>query len=442
MRLLPRSARWTWLAAVIIWLALNWLLWSLIPTRPKASWAIPDETTILAISADGEVVRTVERMNHDTPYRAVVRHTGFSAQARDQVAVLPGTENFEIARVSPDGNWLLLKKVAAGRKTFALADTVSGETKTLDFAPAQERPDGMMPDTGRSDAEFSPDGRVLTIPDPDRDGGFLAWRLPYTKMATRYAPADWPPAFSPDGRFLAWVRPPCREHAKSELVVVEVESGAERAVFRQSGSIEILRFTDDGQSLICKVSDTDELVCYWLDGRERWTTRRQIFLSRSGPFLAQAEWRDDGKHRVTVCGANDGVVLSEIPLPADTHWVDMLSPRTLAFTEYSPEPSTIKRYLSNWGLGRILPENHENLCLFNVATGQAQGTVPLEPGLEYFAVTPHGRAIAVVSKGLLQVWDIPPRKSLGWFAAFAAILALPIAWLSRRRVHRLRREVM
>ena len=36
------------------------------------------------------------------------------------------------------------------------------------------------------------------------------------------------------------------------------------------------------------------------------------------------------------------------------------------------------------------------------------------------------------------VWDIPPRKSLTWFAAGAALLALPIAFLARRRVRRLR----
>jgi hypothetical protein len=37
-----------------------------------------------------------------------------------------------------------------------------------------------------------------------------------------------------------------------------------------------------------------------------------------------------------------------------------------------------------------------------------------------------------------SIWDIPPRKSLTWFAAGAAILALPIAFVAWRRTRKLR----
>ena len=36
------------------------------------------------------------------------------------------------------------------------------------------------------------------------------------------------------------------------------------------------------------------------------------------------------------------------------------------------------------------------------------------------------------------LWDIPPRKSLTWFAAGAALLALPIALVAWRRTRKLR----
>jgi hypothetical protein len=39
---------------------------------------------------------------------------------------------------------------------------------------------------------------------------------------------------------------------------------------------------------------------------------------------------------------------------------------------------------------------------------------------------------------LLTIWDIPPCKSLTWFAAGAAILALPIALVAWRRTRKLR----
>jgi hypothetical protein len=42
------------------------------------------------------------------------------------------------------------------------------------------------------------------------------------------------------------------------------------------------------------------------------------------------------------------------------------------------------------------------------------------------------------AQSLWLIWDIPPRKSLTWFAAGAAILALPIALVAWRRTRKLR----
>ena len=49
-------------------------------------------------------------------------------------------------------------------------------------------------------------------------------------------------------------------------------------------------------------------------------------------------------------------------------------------------------------------------------------------------------AINASQDGQLEFWDIPPRKSLTWFALSAAVLALPPAGLAWRRSRRLRRE--
>jgi hypothetical protein len=38
----------------------------------------------------------------------------------------------------------------------------------------------------------------------------------------------------------------------------------------------------------------------------------------------------------------------------------------------------------------------------------------------------------------IAIWDIPPRKSLTWFTAGAALLALPTALLVWRRTRKLR----
>jgi hypothetical protein len=55
--------------------------------------------------------------------------------------------------------------------------------------------------------------------------------------------------------------------------------------------------------------------------------------------------------------------------------------------------------------------------------------------------SPTGETVAIFQSGSnnsWQIWDIPPRKSLTWFTAGAALLALPIAVIARRRVRKLR----
>jgi hypothetical protein len=63
------------------------------------------------------------------------------------------------------------------------------------------------------------------------------------------------------------------------------------------------------------------------------------------------------------------------------------------------------------------------------------------PKQAWRAYSPDGRSFAALdTAGNIAIWDLPPRKPLGWFALAAGVLALPIAWLARRRVRRLRRE--
>jgi hypothetical protein len=43
--------------------------------------------------------------------------------------------------------------------------------------------------------------------------------------------------------------------------------------------------------------------------------------------------------------------------------------------------------------------------------------------------------------GVVDIFELPPRKPLTWFVLAAAVLALPFAGLAWRRSRRLRREV-
>jgi hypothetical protein len=77
----------------------------------------------------------------------------------------------------------------------------------------------------------------------------------------------------------------------------------------------------------------------------------------------------------------------------------------------------------------------DEIVLMDFKHGQLIGRIPAPEDLVFHA---DGKTALASSQGEIQVWDIPPRKSLPWFAVGAAFLALPIALLARRRVRRLR----
>jgi hypothetical protein len=90
--------------------------------------------------------------------------------------------------------------------------------------------------------------------------------------------------------------------------------------------------------------------------------------------------------------------------------------------------------------------------LFDSATGEHLAAIPadlsdyLPSGANLLTIefmwTPDGQKLAVTNREdktrTLQIWEIPPRKSLTWFCAGAALLALPITVIARWRMQTLR----
>jgi hypothetical protein len=437
MRILPRSPRAICFAAALGWLMLISVTWFAIPPRPRASWSVPDDLEVVGLSADGETVRTVEREDEELPFRTVERQTRNWGDVRLSDRILPGTEQFEIASVSSDGRWLLLKSWVVGRKSFAVVDTTNGEMKLLEYAAVQHLPDGMMPDTGRPDGVFSPDGQLLAI--PDQDDGILVWRLPYREKANRFAPADWP-VFSPDSRSLAWARPPNRgDDVPSEVVITDIANNTTKTAFCRRG---LTGFTADGRGLIFLLSEGGEepvLECYWLDGRKRWALPLPgCRLEDSGPFLVFIEG-DAGEYRAAIYDSNEGTPCRKINLPHHTFWGHSQSPEALVSYETPPEPARIGAFLRQCGLDRVFPVDAGRLSVFDISTGQLKGSVP-ESEVFGSKLAPNGGAIAVWGPGWLQVWDLPPRKPLTWFAAAAGGFAVPLAGWAGWRSRRLRRK--
>jgi hypothetical protein len=78
--------------------------------------------------------------------------------------------------------------------------------------------------------------------------------------------------------------------------------------------------------------------------------------------------------------------------------------------------------------------------VWSAATGEALGDVPADTSRACWS--PDGQLLATLDEGgqRVQVWNIPPRKRLAWLVLLAAVLAVPVVWVARRRVRRLRLE--
>jgi hypothetical protein len=93
------------------------------------------------------------------------------------------------------------------------------------------------------------------------------------------------------------------------------------------------------------------------------------------------------------------------------------------------------------GIRRGVSDNaaKQLVCIYSPESGelieQFEGSKP--------RWSPDGQTIAAFArheskKKAICLWDAPPRKSPTWFAAGAALLALSIALIARRRVRKLK----
>ena len=382
MRVLPRSAKGTWLLAGTIWSVAVVYLWALIPPFPKAIWTIPLDTHVIRLSADGQIVQTVERPAYESPF-AVVSRQAKTPSYHGVGTVLAGTEGFEMACTSPDGRWLLLKKLVDGRKLFIVADIESGRLRALEFAPKQELPDGMMGEMA-FDADFSADSQFLAI--SDRSYGILVWRLPILREATRFAQVDGAPVFSPDGRSVAFIRPAASEtDDRCAIVIAEIDSGIETPLFQKPDRTGLLGFTSDRNGLICSVripSGGLRLQCNWLDGCERWDVPYpRCNASIAGSYVECAEGGDGQDYKVSFLDSNDGRSRHVLTLPASAFWFTHENPRTLVCRESpSQRPSIVLTVLRQLGLDWIGPTEGGRFLFIDVFTEQSQGGVPMQSG--------------------------------------------------------------
>ncbi|HTK73892.1 MAG TPA: hypothetical protein VL371_01470 [Gemmataceae bacterium] len=464
IRLLLRSPRGTWLLAGAVWLAGCGALWSVLPYRPRAAWATEEPAVVHGFIPGTAVVLT------STPWSPKI----FDAQgpvigpllARDAATGevrewFPDNERLTLVDPGVDGRHVLVGRVLGGRARLFLLDAADGKVvaELPRGGPRAENPGDLPPDVDEQFAAFRPDGRRVVYADRVGDERWLrVWDVETRQETAGLRDAAPPAAWSPDGRSLAYIPQGQKEAA---VGVWELGTGLTRALGPSPSPDlrpEQLHFSSNGQTVVSVLRRIEEVlfrdprdtheVMAWDVGSGMKTLQRQAHRAAfpaQTPWFAIENWdRPEGTcvHRYDYAGGalRDRFVLSEIMGP---EWVG-LSPDGGLVLRHDTIDNPIFEFLDLRLLQGALGTNVRPV-VWETGSGRLRHVLPMaiDPDVDSpagHAWSADGTFLAIAGEDELTVWDIPPRRSLKWFMAGAALFALPPFVIARRRVRRLRRE--
>jgi WD40 repeat protein/serine/threonine protein kinase len=254
---------------------------------------------------------------------------------------------------------------------------------------------------------FSPDGKTLaTVSGWDGSTGGTGgrvrlWDLTVTPVrAGLKLRGGVSMKFSPDGKLLAvdgW----------NIIRTYEVATGQERASFRgHIGRVSPLAFSSDGMSLVSAAMD--RTVRVW----DVPTRQQRASLARPARISSLA-LSPDGK--TFAYGSEDRTVrLWNLEPPTDRTTIQQYA-NPVYFVAFSPDSKL------------LISGGEFEVRRWNVATGQAQGTVPIQN--QWLAISPDGKTLASRDEGGAKLWDVatgerraifPGKPTSGTALAFSA----------------------
>jgi Tol biopolymer transport system component len=296
------NIRW-WLAAAALGVAAAAV--SLYRPQPSAvAWHLSPLTTSPgrelqpSISPDGNRVAFAsdERGNYDIYVRDPSgRQTRITAHPSDDLH----------PAWSPDGASLAFLRVNGARfdvVVLALATGVErrvGQLRELDFGSPTDDATQMF---GLPGPTWSPDGRFLAVTDRTGSGApihLIAVDTGAVRAISSPPPRlhDLDPAFSPDGRTLAF----CRWHTNSasDIYTVPVEGGAEKRITREPADFRGIGWMPNGRDLIVSSNRAGLYSLFHLslaDGALRAAapssgSAREPSVSRDGSRIVYTDYR-------------------------------------------------------------------------------------------------------------------------------------------------------
>jgi WD40 repeat protein len=427
MRLLPRSPGGTWAVAVVAWLGLCAAAWYTMPPRPRAEIGEAGTHGPRAFSPDGRWLVTESFSGDDRDeFRFWDAVTGQPISHLPRLPAQNGRVTF-----SPDGHWLLLDAPCGpGTSRFSLWDLTSGER----VATPPREPAGLP--------AFSPTEPLLAWPDDVKAGGprIRLLELPSLRVRAELPGVQGPVAFAPDGHTLAT--------AGSSTVIWDVPTARQITTLPVIWEVASeLHFTRDGRRIVIVtrpryygVSSTgktcSEVVWEVPAGKPMYRIAGERLLS-SDPFnllvtIGDQRIRgydlDSGAVRYSV---DHGFNQEDVPTAtAGGGWI-------AGGNEELTVTARCRIWLAEHGLPiRRNAEYRPHVNLFDAATGRLLDRLT---GVQAPLLSSDGRTLAVVTdEHVTQLWDLPPPRPVGVFAAVAAGLTVPYVGLAWRRSRRLR----
>jgi WD40 repeat protein len=441
MRLLPRSARGTWLLAAAAWIGLCVAALAVLPERLERRGTIVSDGPFspIVFGPDGRWLATRGDAVANGPHTLRFWDT---ATGRP-VAILAGNpQPVHELFVSPDGRWLLTVEYHAGAPTVRLWDAKTGATLGRlagDWA-------------GIDGSRFGPSGAAGSVLACTELFHVRLLEMPTLRPLVTLVDASRPIAFSGDGRYVAtgWGPP----HA---IAVWEVATGRRVANFEYPEDVycdpEALTLSPTGDRLVAAFSKG------YAVGLIQPDCVRVVDVASSATVVdrpsaiaagvtsepgAAAVWEYDptspnysplrlrafdtqsGIERYTVVTGAHSIAGSFVRASVGGRWLAVEEDIETSWDR------AVQWVRSRLPVAPSTGAGHQGVGIYDLTTGRrhvevAVSTEESNPLL----VSPDGRMLAI-REGLtvIGVWELPPRKPLTWFALGAAMLALPLAGLA------------
>jgi hypothetical protein len=490
MRVLPRSARGTWLLAAMTWAGACAGAWGLLPGMPRTTLHLPVEAELVGFGPNGDTVlvrREISRQDCSWSESGFWEMVLLDRSTGRLVATLvdrfEGRFGTRILGVSTDHRTWLVEVDTRPQEQIFKFDLTAGTAEPLP-PHLVELADNWRP-------TLSPDGRLCAFPDPIPHPDALVetvaqtvfWDVANNRCHAVLAGPYASFAFSADGRVVAaeeFRTGRVRVFDRDTLTPGTTVSGpADNYVSR-------LSLSDDGKHVTAnfgpRPSDrywywsrrsTSSHSCYGPPGCGLGDTNADLVCCDTGDgaahrFGSLADGRFAGGGSIVVAfdyspgieclrgiDAVSGRVLFAIPEAKPLEWD--VSPDGRALLVISGESGSgraeqlVRRLGLPWpfatAAGRGMVQINDAI------TGRLLGQFPVaavpmpvlgcDDGMaRTFPWLPGGRTLAVMPDpdhpNVWDLWDVPPRKSLTSFAAATLALALPVTGLAYRRSRRLR----